>query len=130
MTDLNRKNKSYVLSGKPSLIPVPGDKIIEEYIGRVNTQTESVSVARMEAPVNWGEPAQKPTFDEITIVLEGAMQVEVGGETLKVSAGETILVKAGETVRYSNPFKEKATYWAICIPAFSIKNVNRKSEEK
>ena len=34
----------------PHLIPVPGNKIIEEYVGRVNNRESQVSVARMRSP--------------------------------------------------------------------------------
>lgn len=119
---------AYTLARKPQAIPVPGDKQIDEYIGRLNTGTNPVSVARMEAPPGWGEPEQTPEFDEITIMLEGKMQVEINGEELILGAGETILVHKNHTVRYSNPFKSKAVYWAICIPAFSPETVNRKDD--
>lgn len=109
----------------PIRIPVPGDKIIEEHVGRVNTQTQSMSVAHMVAPPHWSEPFQTPEFDEVTIVIKGTMRVEHDGMEIDVSANETILVEAGEKIRYSNPFDTPAEYWAVCTPAFSPDTVHR-----
>lgn len=100
-------------------IPVPGGKIIDEYVGRVNSGTEAVSVARMTAPGGWTEPAQAPAFDEVTLVLRGTVRVEHDGGTLDVGAGEAVLTRAGERVRYSTPDPDGADYVAICVPAFS-----------
>lgn len=119
---------AYTIAPDPKAIPVPGNKQIDEYIGRLNTGTGSVSVARMEAPPGWGEPEQTPEFDEITIMLEGKMLIEINGEDIILETGQTILVHKNQTVRYSNPFEEKAVYWAVCIPAFSPETVNRKEE--
>ena len=112
----------------PTRIPVPGQKLIEEYIGRVNTQTQSVSVAHMIAPPGWSEPYQTPEFDEITIVIRGTMRVDHAGMEIDVSANQTIMVGAGERIRYSNPFQEEAEYWAICLPAFSPEAAHREDE--
>lgn len=104
----------------PTPIPVPGGKLIEEYVGRVRTGTASVSVAHMVAPPSWDEPYQTPDFDEVTIVLRGTMRVECGDETMDVGPGETVLCEAGERIRYSNPSaSEPCEYWAVCTPAFS-----------
>lgn len=104
----------------PARIPVPGGKRIEEHVGRVNTETASLSVAHMVAPPGWDEPAQTPTFDEVTIVIRGTMRVEHDGGTLDVGPGETVLCEAGERVRYLNPSEtEECEYWAVCAPAFS-----------
>jgi quercetin dioxygenase-like cupin family protein len=101
----------------PTRIPVPGGKVIDEYVGRVRTGTPSVSVARMSAPAGWDEPAQTPDFDEITLVLTGQVVVEDdGGETV-VPAGQAIVTKAGERVRY-RVGEEGAQYVAVCLPAF------------
>lgn len=110
---------------KPTPIPVPGGKLIEEFIGRVNSGTDSVSLARMTAPPGWEEPEQTPEFDEITLVISGKMQVEINGETITVEPERPFLAHRHQTVRYSNPFDEPAEYWAICTPAFSNVTVNR-----
>jgi len=111
----------------PVVVPAAGDlpKIIEEYVGRVNTGEERISVARMLSPMGWSEPAQTPEFDEYTIVLKGVLHVAHGDELLKVAAGQAVLCRAGETVRYSSPGEEGAEYVAICLPAFSPTLVHR-----
>ena len=114
----------------PTRIPVPGDKLIEEYVGRVHSQTESLSVAHMVAPPGWSEPFQTPDFDEVTIVVRGTMRVEHAGMVIDVGANETILTAAGERIRYSNPFEEEAEYWAVCTPAFSPETVRRDAPEE
>ena len=110
----------------PTRIPVPGGKLIEEYVGRVTTGTASLSVAHMIAPPGWDEPAQTPDFDEVTIVLRGTMRVEHAGGHLDVGPGETVLCEAGERIRYLNPSAtEECEYWAVCAPAFSPETVHR-----
>ena len=116
----------------PSRIPVPGGKLIDEYVGRVTTGTESVSVAHMVAPPGWSEPAQQPEFDEITVVLRGVVHVEVTGEDgsvrrLEVPAGQAVVTAAGERVRYSTG-AEETEYAAVCLPAFSSEAANRDPE--
>ncbi|HEX6516277.1 MAG TPA: hypothetical protein VF049_11945 [Nocardioidaceae bacterium] len=113
----------------PTRIPVPGGKVIDEYVGRVNTGTETVSVAHMKAPGGWEEPAQRPEFDEITVVLRGMVRAEVEGadgesRTVDVPAGQALLTRAGERVRYSTG-SEDTEYVAVCLPAFSPETVNR-----
>jgi ethanolamine utilization protein EutQ (cupin superfamily) len=101
----------------PTRIPVPGGKLIDEYVGRATSGTAEVSVAHMQAPAGWDEPAQTPDFDEVTLVLRGAVRVEHDGGTVSVSAGQAVLTRAGERVRYSvGP--EGAEYVAVCLPAF------------
>ena len=107
----------------PTVIPGVGEKVIRELVGRVNTETSALSVARMTSPSGWEEPAQTPEFDEVTIVLEGAVVVEHDGDEFTVRAGEAVLTRAGEKVRYSTP--EGADYVAVCVPAFSPENVHR-----
>ena len=104
---------------KPTRVPVPGGKLIDEYVGRVNTGDATVSVAHMVAPGGWTEPFQAPEFDEVTLVLRGVVRVEHGGGTLDVRAGEAVLTAAGERVRYSTPDPDGAEYVAICLPAFT-----------
>ncbi len=115
----------------PTRIPVPGGKVIDEYVGRVTTGTEQVSVAHMVAPAGWSEPAQQPAFDEITVVLRGAVLVEVvdgdGVRTLEVPAGQAVLTRAGERVRYSTG-EQETEYVAVCLPAFAPDLAHRDPE--
>ena len=110
----------------PTRIAVPGDppKQIDELVGRVNSNTGDVSIARMVAPPGWEEPAQTPTFDEYTIVLRRLVRVEHDGGVVDVRAGAAIVTHAGERVRYSTP-DEGAEYIAVCMPAFSPAAANR-----
>ena len=101
----------------PTTVPGVGAKVIRELVGRVNTGTEDVSVARMTSPPGWEEPAQTPEFDEVTVVLEGEVLVEHDGGSITVHPGEAVLTRAGERVRYSTP--TGAEYVAVCVPAFS-----------
>ncbi|MHC2069340.1 cupin domain-containing protein [Bremerella sp. T1] len=114
----------------PSVIEAAGNKpkIIQEFIGRVNSQTDDVSIARMVSPSGWVEPGQTPEFDEYTLVLKGELTVESKEGVHVVSAGQAIIVKKGEWVRYSSPHSDGAEYVAICLPAFSPETVNRDSE--
>ena len=107
------------------VIPVPGDKLIEEFIGRVNTGSSDVSVAHMKAPPGWEEPAQSPSFAEITIMVAGKMRIEFVDDVVDLAAGEVIRTEPGVQVRYSNPFDEPNEYYAVCLPAFSPDTVNR-----
>jgi mannose-6-phosphate isomerase-like protein (cupin superfamily) len=100
-------------------------KAIDEYVGRVNTGTEAVSVAHMRSPSGWSEPGQRPAFDEYTVVLRGALRVEHEGGVLDVGAGQAVVVRRGEWVRYSSPGPEGAEYVAVCLPAFSPDTVHR-----
>lgn len=115
------------LINKPSIIEAAGTegKIIEEYFGRVNSNTEDVSVARMKSPMGWEEPGQKPEFDEYTVVLKGTLKVKTKSEEYNVTAGQAILIGKNEWVQYSSPFEGGAEYIAVCLPAFSIDTVNR-----
>lgn len=105
------------LIATPSRIPVPGGKVINEYVGRVTSGTASMSVAHMTAPAGWEEPAQTPEFDEVTLVLAGEVVVEHDGGELSVPAGQAVLTQAGERVRY-RVGAEGADYVAVCLPAF------------
>jgi mannose-6-phosphate isomerase-like protein (cupin superfamily) len=107
----------------PTHIPVPGNKLVDEYIGRVNSSDTQVSIAHMRSPAGWSEPGQQPDFDEYTVVLKGAMRVEYKSGVIDVSAGQAVIVSRGEWVRYSTP--EGAEYVAICIPAFTLETVHR-----
>jgi quercetin dioxygenase-like cupin family protein len=105
-------------------IPVPGGKVIDEFVGRVASGSDDVSVARMQAPAGWQEPAQAPEFDEITVVLSGSVVVEHAGGRTEVGAGQAVLTAAGERVRYSAG-PDGADYVAICVPAFAPDLANR-----
>jgi len=103
-------------------------KVIEEFVGRVNSGTQAVSVARMRSPAGWAEPGQTPEFDEYTVVLSGALRVETRETTLDVQAGQAVIAPKGAWVRYSTPFDGGAEYVAVCVPAFSIKTVHRDAD--
>ena len=115
------------LISAPSVIQAAGNKpkIIEEFVGRVNSKTESVSVARMKSPGGWVEPGQTPDFDEYTVVLRGKLVVTSGNDAIEVLAGQAVVVHRGEWVQYSTPAPEGAEYVAICLPAFSMESVHR-----
>jgi quercetin dioxygenase-like cupin family protein len=117
--------RTFIHSKKPIKIDVPGNKLIEEFIGKVANNESSVSVAHMIAPPQWSEPHQTPSFDEITIMIRGKMQVETGEETIILQAGEVFFIQKNTTVLYSNPFDEENEYWAICVPAFSLDSAGR-----
>jgi ethanolamine utilization protein EutQ (cupin superfamily) len=112
----------------PARIPVPGGKIIDEYVGHVATSTSSVSVAHMKAPAGWSEPAQAPEFDEFTVVLRGSLRVEHDGGALDVAAGQAVATAAGERVRYSVG-GDGAEYIAVCLPAFAPDLAHREDDE-
>ncbi len=113
------------LIGEPAKIPVPGGKVIEEFVGRVNSATHTLSMARMKSPAGWSEPGQTPEFDEYTLVLAGTMCVEHAGGMIEVGAGQAIVTYAGEWIRYSTPYPDGCEYVAVCVPAFSIETVHR-----
>jgi ethanolamine utilization protein EutQ (cupin superfamily) len=112
---------------QPSRIKSAGNKvkIIDEFIGHVNSKTSEVSIARMQSPSGWEEPAQTPEFDEYTIVLKGSMHVITDDEYFVIRAGEAFIAKKGERIQYSTPDAEGAEYIAVCLPAFTQKTVNR-----
>jgi quercetin dioxygenase-like cupin family protein len=113
---------------QPAIVQAAGNKpkIIEEYIGRVNSNTDAVSVARMKSPAGWVEPGQTPEFDEYTVVLKGTLRVATKNGTIDVHAGQAVITHRGEWVRYSTP--EGAEYIAVCLDAFSPNNVHRDAE--
>jgi mannose-6-phosphate isomerase-like protein (cupin superfamily) len=115
------------LIDSPVIVRAAGNKpkIIEEYVGRVNTKIEPVSIARMKSPGGWLEPGQTPEFDEYTIVLKGKLRVNYKGGYIEVNEGQAIQVLKGEWVQYSTPGIEGAEYIAVCLPAFSPDLVNR-----
>jgi mannose-6-phosphate isomerase-like protein (cupin superfamily) len=111
----------------PTIVPAAGNppKIIEEFIGRVNSGTAAVSIARMRSPGGWLEPGQAPEFDEYTIVLRGVLCVSSPNGVVDVRAGQAVIAHKGEWVQYSTPEPEGAEYLAICLPAFSLETVHR-----
>lgn len=115
------------LISTPTLITAAGNKPkqIREYIGRVNSKTEAVSIAHMFSPSGWVEPGQRPEFDEYTLVLKGKLSVEHEAGALEVLAGQAVIARAGEWIRYSTPGPDGAEYVAICLPAFSMDTVHR-----
>jgi mannose-6-phosphate isomerase-like protein (cupin superfamily) len=123
----------YKTTAMPTIIPTPtrihaaGEppKIIEEFVGRVNSQTAVVSVARMISPSGWSEPGQTPEFDEYMIVLRGQLQVKTKEKVETISAGQAVICPRGQWVRYSTPGPEGAEYIAVCLPAFSPQAVHR-----
>jgi mannose-6-phosphate isomerase-like protein (cupin superfamily) len=112
---------------RPAIVEAAGipPKRIEEFFGRVNSSTESISVARMASPSGWQEPGQTPEFDEYTVVFKGTLHVRLRNSHFDVEAGQAILVRKGEWVQYSTPCAEGAEYVAICLPAFSPETVHR-----
>jgi len=116
---------------KPTIIQAAGNKpkIIEEYIGLVNSQTSSLSIARMVSPGGWVEPCQKPEFAEYTVVLKGMLKVKTKSSEFEVHAGEAIIINRNEWVQYSTPTEDGAEYIAVCLPAFSPETVHRDDDK-
>jgi ethanolamine utilization protein EutQ (cupin superfamily) len=112
---------------RPTRIAAAGNKpkLIDEFVGRVNSRDERLSIAVMNSPAGWVEPGQRPEFDEYTIVIDGAVHVEHERGTLIVAAGQAVHTRPGEWVRYSTP--DGARYVAVCVPAFSPDTVRRDS---
>jgi mannose-6-phosphate isomerase-like protein (cupin superfamily) len=111
----------------PTRVEAAGNKpkLIDEYIGRVNSATNAASVAHMRSPGGWQEPGQTPEFEEFTVVLRGTLRVEYRGGSMDVQAGQAIVAHPGEWVRYSTPTPEGAEYIAVCLPAFAMDTVHR-----
>lgn len=118
------------LIAKPARVAAAGTrpKLIDEYIGRVNSDTQAVSVAHMRSPAGWVEPGQTPDFDEYTVVLKGMLRVEHREGAVDVHAGQAVSTAKGEWVRYSTPNDEGAEYIAVCAPAFTMDSVHRDAE--
>jgi len=113
----------------PTRIQAAGNKpkLIDEYVGRVNSKTEGVSIAHMRSPAQWREPGQTPAFEEYTIVLKGVLHVRHGDGEFVVNAGQAVITRPGEWVQYSTPVETE--YIAVCIPAFSISTVHRDTDK-
>ena len=118
------------LISEPTIVAAAGSmpKKIREYIGRVNSATETLSIAHMTSPSGWQEPGQRPDFDEYTLVLRGTLHVESEEGALDVNAGQAIIARRGEWVRYSTPGADGADYIAVCNPAFSPQTVHRDTD--
>ena len=115
------------LIDSPTRVPAAGNKpkVIDEFIGRVNSNTTELSVARMSSPAGWHEPGQTPEFNEYTLVLSGSLHVETADSAFEVHAGQAIIVAKDEWVRYSSPGPQGAEYIAVCLPGFSPETVHR-----
>jgi mannose-6-phosphate isomerase-like protein (cupin superfamily) len=113
---------------QPSRVKSAGNKvkIIDEFIGHVNCQNSDVSIAKMQSPPGWEEPAQTPEFDEYTIVLKGSVHIKTDTDHFIIKEGEAFISKKGEKIQYSTPDPEGAEYIAVCLPAFTPQSVNRK----
>jgi mannose-6-phosphate isomerase-like protein (cupin superfamily) len=111
----------------PSRVKAAGNKskVIEEFIGKVNSDTKSVSIARMKSPCGWVEPGQTPEFDEYTVVLQGTLRVVTKTETFNIDSGQAFIAERGDWVQYSTPGQQGAEYISVCLPAFSLENVHR-----
>jgi mannose-6-phosphate isomerase-like protein (cupin superfamily) len=116
---------AFFVQKRPYLVPTTDGKLIEEHIGLASTGDKGLSIAHMIAPPGWSEPHQTPQFDEYTLVSRGKKRIEADGEEVILESGQSMLIKKGTRVRYSNPFDEECEYWSVCLPAFSIENVNR-----
>ena len=116
---------------RPTIIEATGNKLkqIEEFAGRVNSDHEAVSIARMRSPAGWEEPGQRPEFEEISIVVEGMLRIEYPGGVFEARAGQAIVAEPGEWMLYSTPEPGGAEYIAVCLPAFSPEAVHRDSAE-
>ena len=121
--------KAPILIVQPARVEAAGNKpkLIDEYVGRVNSGTDGVSIAHMRSPGGWQEPGQTPEFDEFTVVLKGRLRVEYREGAFDVQAGQAVITPRGTWVRYSTPAREGAEYIAVCLPAFSMETVHREN---
>jgi mannose-6-phosphate isomerase-like protein (cupin superfamily) len=127
----NKGNKMPIKVEKPTIIKSADNKPkeIKEYIGRINSNTDEVSVAQMKSPAGWIEPGQTPEFNEYTIVLKGMLRVTTKDEILDIDEGEAVITQAGEWIQYSTPNFGGAEYIAVCCPGFSSETVHRDNEQ-
>jgi mannose-6-phosphate isomerase-like protein (cupin superfamily) len=127
----NKRNNMPIKVKTPTIIKSTGNKPkeIKEYIGRINSNTDEVSIARMKSPSGWIEPGQTPEFNEYTIVLKGMLRVKTKDEIIDINEGEAIITQAREWVQYSTPTSEGAEYIAVCCPGFSPEAVYRDEEQ-
>jgi mannose-6-phosphate isomerase-like protein (cupin superfamily) len=115
----------------PTIIKAAGNKpkLIEEFVGMVNSKTSELSIARMKSPSGWTEPPQKPEFDEYTIVLKGTVHVKTSDAEFDINENEAFIAKKGVKVQYSTPEPDGAEYIAVCLPAFLPQTVHRQDQE-
>jgi mannose-6-phosphate isomerase-like protein (cupin superfamily) len=125
--DTGLKDGIMIKIEKPTVVEAAGNlpKRIEEYVGRANTATEALSIARMRSPAGWEEPGQTPEFDEYTVVLAGTLRVATRDGVVDIGAGQAVIAEKGEWVQYSTPLEGGAEYIAVCHPAFSMETVQR-----
>jgi len=119
--------KRYTVQRSPFKVPTDDGKLIEEHHGLATTDNSEISIAHMVAPAGWSEPFQTPGFDEYTYIIHGKKQFIIDGERVILEAGESIRIMKGTRVQYSNPFDQPCEYISVCLPAFSLENVNRES---
>jgi ethanolamine utilization protein EutQ len=118
------------LIAQPTRMQAAGNKpkLIDEYIGHVNSKTSAASIAHMRSPEGWSEPGQTPEFDEFTVVLKGTLRVKYRHGEMDVGSGQAVIAHRGEWVQYSTPYSGGAEYVAVCLPAFSMNTVHRDGE--
>ena len=115
----------YIKQTHPFMVPTGTEKNIEEHFGNASLKYEGCSVCKIDVPPYWKEPYQNPEFDEVVIVNKGKVMVSVDKEKVTLLSGESMIIKKGSRVRFSNPFKEAADFWSICLPPFSLATVHR-----
>lgn len=126
----NSQPAAYFIQKSPFVVPTTDGKLIEEHFGAASTGLNDISIAHMEAPPGWSEPAQWPEFDEWTLINTGKKCLEINGEIITLEAGQSIWVSKGARVRYSNPFEVPCNYWSVCLPAFLPDRVHREAGER
>jgi mannose-6-phosphate isomerase-like protein (cupin superfamily) len=117
--------KKYTAQKSPFVVPTTDGKTIKEHFGLASDGNQNISIAHMIAPAGWSEPFQTPEFEEFTFVIKGKKQFIIDDETIILEAGQSIKIEKNVRVQYSNPFSEPCEYLAICLPAFSMNQVNR-----
>jgi len=112
---------------KPIKIEAHGNKpkVVQEFIGLMNSNTKDTSIAKMNSPEGWIESGQTPEFDEYTVVLNGTLCVRTKEEKFEIKAGQAFIASKGEWVQYSTPYAEGAEYIAVCLPAFNPQLAHR-----
>ncbi|MDU8885964.1 cupin domain-containing protein [Yeosuana sp. MJ-SS3] len=121
-------SKKYTIQASPFVVPTNDGKLIEEHFGNASVGNSKISIAHMIAPPGWKEPYQTPNFDEYTYIIKGKKQFIIEDEIVVLEANQCIKINKNTRVQYSNPFTEPCEYLAICLPAFSINEVNREDE--